>query len=646
MKILFVHTLYGQSGGEDQVFENECNLLSPFVQIKQLKFNNGGSKLAVLCKFLMAPFNLSALYKFNQAVKKEKPDVIHFHNFYFAASPLLIIAAKRKGIPVVVTLHNYRLLCPSATLYHKGKLFLDSLKGGFPWSAVRNKVYRNSFLQTFWLAVTINIHKWIHTWSKVDRYIALTPFAKTLFLKSDLKLDNNQIEVKPNFTVDRGYCIHNRQNYFLFVGRLSPEKGLNILLDSFKGTSFKLLIVGEGPLQAMVDHAVSQNPNIKYLGQRTNLEIIGLMKQATALVFPSMWYEGMPMTILESLSTATPVIAGKIGAMENLIQDGFNGLSVDNLSPESLKEALYKWQNISPHDKTSFARNARDTYERYYTPESNLKQALVIYNSLMLNDKPMETDKSLSEINVLKYPVFNASLEDIQLEQKAVINTLNQYSYVMATKDKNFKEALLASDVLLPDGISIVLACRLLNGSKIKKIAGTDVHQFLLSKLNSTGGGCFYLGSSDTTLEKIKANIKRDYSGIKVGSYSPPYKKEFNDDDNKCMIEAINSFKPDVLFIGMTAPKQEKWAHHHRDALNVKTICSIGAVFDFYAETTARPSQFWVDMGMEWLVRFVHEPRRLWRRYFYYGPVFLYILCKEKFKRTPINHHYPEIKLR
>lgn len=236
--------------------------------------------------------------------------------------------------------------------------------------------------------------------------------------------------------------------------------------------------------------------------------------------------------------------------------------------------------------------------------------------------------------NILSFPVFCLELKNIVFEEKTVINTLNQYSYVMAERNSQFKNALLASDVLLPDGIGIVAACKILNGRRIKKIAGSDLHLHVLQQLKEISGSCFYLGSSASTLERIKKQCEQDFSGVSVGYYAPPFKTKFELEDNQIMIEAINAYNPDVLFIGMSAPKQEMWVHQHKHALNVKAICSIGAVFDFYAGTINRPSKFWVSIGMEWFIRLMKEPSRLWKRYLYYGPVFLFIVLKKKVNQS------------
>jgi len=167
------------------------------------------------------------------------------------------------------------------------------------------------------------------------------------------------------------------------------------------------------------------------------------------------------------------------------------------------------------------------------------------------------------------------------------------------------------------------MAAKYCNGEVIKKIAGNDLHAHLLKLLNEQGGSCFYMGSSNTTLGKVKERINRECPNIRAGFYSPPYKAQFSDEDNQAIVEAIQAFKPDVLFIGMTAPKQEKWLHQHKDEIDFKVASSIGAVFDFYTGTIHRPSQFWINIHLEWLPRLLKEPKRLWRRNFVSTPLFL-----------------------
>jgi len=235
--------------------------------------------------------------------------------------------------------------------------------------------------------------------------------------------------------------------------------------------------------------------------------------------------------------------------------------------------------------------------------------------------------------NYFDYRIYSGNLTQIFLEDRLVINTLNQYSFCLAELDQEFKEALLQADILLPDGIGVVWSNNFLNQKKITKIAGADLHSFLLEKINVHSGKCFYIGSSKDVLEKIRQKITIQYPKIKLKTYSPPFKTEFTEEETLDMIENINKFDPDVLFVGMTAPKQEKWVNKNRAMIKAKVICSIGAVFDFYAGNIQRPGNIWIQLGLEWFVRFVKEPNRMWKRYFYYGPLFIHKVLSRKIQK-------------
>lgn len=228
------------------------------------------------------------------------------------------------------------------------------------------------------------------------------------------------------------------------------------------------------------------------------------------------------------------------------------------------------------------------------------------------------------------YNLFSGNLNSIPASTKTVINTINQYSFCVAERDEEFKKALKSSDILLPDGVGIVAAVKSITGYNLKKISGTDLHENLLERLNGQKGRCFYLGSNKNTLNKIEEKLAAEYPDITVETFSPAYKDQFSEEENREMITAINSFKPDVLFVGMTAPKQEKWVTAHKTEIDARIICSIGAVFDFYAGTVKRPSEFWINLGLEWFIRLCKEPKRMWKRYIYYGPIFAWALIKEK----------------
>lgn len=219
-----------------------------------------------------------------------------------------------------------------------------------------------------------------------------------------------------------------------------------------------------------------------------------------------------------------------------------------------------------------------------------------------------------------------AALNNIP-EGKLLINTINAHSYNTALKDELFAEALTKGDVLIPDGVSIVKACKWLNAKSQPKerIAGWDLFSFEMDKLNRKGGKCFFMGSSEKVLNLIKKRAAVDYPNIKVETYSPPYKPEFSKEENDAIIDAINKANPDLLWIGMTAPKQEKWTYSHWNELNIHChVGTIGAVFDFFAGTVARAPMWWQEHGLEWAYRLLKEPKRMWRRYIIGNTLFLW----------------------
>lgn len=235
----------------------------------------------------------------------------------------------------------------------------------------------------------------------------------------------------------------------------------------------------------------------------------------------------------------------------------------------------------------------------------------------------------IKDLNLL---CSRAELDNLP-EGKLLINTINAFSYNNARRDVLFEEALTKGDVLIPDGISIVRVCRFLKGKSRPKerIAGWDLFVHEMRKLNEKGGKVMFLGSSEKVLTLIRQKAAKVYPNLEVVTYSPPYKPQFTIEDDQNMIQAINEANPDLLWIGMTAPKQEKWAYANWDRLNIHChVGTIGAVFDFFAGTYKRAPMVWQKFGFEWLYRLLKEPRRMWRRYVFGNTLFLMLVVREK----------------
>jgi glycosyltransferase involved in cell wall biosynthesis len=392
MRILLVHNKYQQAGGEDLVFETEGELLVHYNHlVERLIFDNKEIR-TLLDKFLIGLkglYNPDSSRKLEDRIKRFKPDIIHVHNFVPLASPSIFYAAKRNKIPVVVTLHNYRMICPSATLFYDHQIYEKSVHSVFPLNAIYKGVYRNSRIQTAGMVLAMSIHNLIGTWrNKVNKFIVLTEFARNKFTHSALRVSADQFLLKPNFIKDPGNGEANRDNFFLFIGRLSEEKGIDTLLNAAKLHNFKLVIIGDGPLRKKVEEFSAATSNIDYRGFQQKPVILDVLKKCKALLFPSVWYEGFPLTILEAFATGTPVIGSRIGGVAEIVTDNFNGLHFEAGNENDMIRKITQMEQIGLAKKLS--ENARNTYLERYTPERNYKTLMEIYDGAIASALKIE----------------------------------------------------------------------------------------------------------------------------------------------------------------------------------------------------------------------------------------------------------------
>jgi glycosyltransferase involved in cell wall biosynthesis len=383
MKILLMHNYYQNSGGEFTVFNNERTLLENYGNEVIVKtFNNRLiSEFGLVEKIKLiksTAFNTESYNEVLALLQLHKPDVVHVHNFFPLISPSVYHACSSMNVPVVQTLHNYRLLCPGATLFRDGTICEECRVKG-PFASLKYGCYRQSRIQTFAVANMIQSNSKNGTWkTKVDGYICLTDFMKKKFISAGFP--DKKLFVKQNFLFeDPGYNISSEGSY-LFVGRFAITKGINVLLDSIRNNeNINLNIAGKGPLKSFIQQ---QNlPNVKMLGMLTHDEILEEMKKSKAIIFPSIWYEGMPMTIIEAFASGKPVIAGDIGAMPELIEDGKTGLLFKAGDSADLTRKIL-WAENHPSEIREMGKNARRVYEKQYTSEANYKVLKSIYKKL------------------------------------------------------------------------------------------------------------------------------------------------------------------------------------------------------------------------------------------------------------------------
>lgn len=381
MKIAIAHNQYQFRGGEDVVVEQESKLLERKGHhvVKYIISNdNITGFFSKVSAFLNLTYSNSSRKSFYKFLVREKPDIVHVHNFFPLLTPSVFDACKDLNISVVMTLHNYRLICPSALLFHNHQIYEKSIRNG-PMSTITDKVYRNSYIATYALARMIKYHKNLNTWSdKVDKIICLTQFQKDKFQEAGFNVSN--FVLKPNFKFSNpNNPISVRQDKALFVGRLSEEKGLRLLLESFTDLNIDLEIAGIGPLAVLMNNLPR---NISYLGNIDSSEVIAKMSTARCVVMPSLWYETFGLVLIEALSVGTPVICSNIGAMASIIKDGETGLHFNVGDKESLKD---KVRLLFSDDRLhhSMSNNAFFDFRQNYSDSVNYRQLLSIYDDAL-----------------------------------------------------------------------------------------------------------------------------------------------------------------------------------------------------------------------------------------------------------------------
>jgi glycosyltransferase involved in cell wall biosynthesis len=381
IRVVLVHNFYRQPGGEDRVFATEAQVLRErghqVFTYSRRNPKEGGAAVLRLCG--QAFWNQSAYLDLRSLIRNVRPDVVHLHNTFPLISPAACYAARREGIAVVQTLHNYRLLCPNGLFFRDGRPCEDCIDRPVPWPAVLHACYRNSYAASIVAGGTLAAHRALGTWAThVDRYIALTEFARQKFIAGGLAAD--RIVLKPNMVHPDPGLGSGDGRFALFVGRLSHEKGVETLLAAWRRVAnlLPLTIVGDGPLQADVRCAVSENPAISWLGQRSPEEVQALLGRATCLVVPSLWYETFGLVVAEAFARGTPVVASKRGALAELVEHGRTGLHFVPGNPDDLARQV-EWISGNPASMNAMRESARSEYERLYSVGSNYPALCQIY---------------------------------------------------------------------------------------------------------------------------------------------------------------------------------------------------------------------------------------------------------------------------
>jgi glycosyltransferase involved in cell wall biosynthesis len=385
MKVLIIHNSYQQLGGEDIVAGQEAVLLRQGGhEVIEYRRSNYELETLRLWDKLTLPKRViwagDTVQDLSALISHERPHIAHFHNTFILISPAAYRVCQEMSIPVVQTLHNYRLLCPRADFFRNGHICEECLGKTPPWPGVVYGCYRGSRAQTAIVATMLTVHRWLKTWNEqVDAYIALTEFARQKYIQGGLPA--GKIVLKPNFVDPDPGMREGLGDYALFVGRLSPREKLLTLLKAWeKLRGIPLKLIGDRPQEGEIRQFTrgAGLENIEFLGWRPHDQVFGLMKKARFLVFPSEWYETFGLVLVEAFACGVPVVVARLGAMAEIVEDGRTGLFFTSGDADDLATKV-EWAFTHPQEMAQMGRWARQEFEANYTAERNCERLLNVY---------------------------------------------------------------------------------------------------------------------------------------------------------------------------------------------------------------------------------------------------------------------------
>lgn len=394
MKVLFVHNFYRSSApsGEDSVYRSEADLLRMRgVEVIRYEQHNDEINKPVRAAF-GSVWSRKTYHKISSLVKRERPDIAHFHNIWYLISPSAYSACRDAGIPVVQTLHNFRMFCANGLLLKNGRP-CEACVGKIPWRGMVYGCYRNSRVYSLPVAASQIIHTIKKTWGNaIDTYIALTEFGRQKFIQCGLP--GEKIFVKPNFLADPPLPNYTSGDYAIYLGRLSAEKGLDLLLDAaaqyreMTASPLTIKIVGEGSLHEHLKNKAKRGnlDTVEFLGRKDAGHCLQLLSRARFLIMPSVCYENFPMAIRESFACGKPVVASRLGALAELVRDCHTGLLFEPSNPRDLAEKIL-WMERNEAACVEMGRRARHDFDQNYNDEHNFRTLMDIYEQTLRRKK-------------------------------------------------------------------------------------------------------------------------------------------------------------------------------------------------------------------------------------------------------------------
>ena len=626
MRICTVHNEYLRYSGEEAVIEAQERLLREhgheIYRFRRKSTDIGSMRLGKLRAFFSAFENGRSQRELSRVLDSERPDVVHVHNVYPLVSPAVLETCRYHGVPVVMSVHNYRLICPNGLFYSRGAV-CERCRGGKEYWCVLRNCEGNLSKSLGYALRTRRARRKGYFYRNVNVFAALTEFQRAKLVESGLPADG--IRVLPNVVPPIGHGASTDAaagDYVAYVGRVGVEKGIRVLIEAARLCP-EIAFRAVGSFGDRQEAPYAAPDSFRFLGEIPHQQMVEFLSGARLVVSPSLCYEAFPVSIVEAMMAGRPVVASRIGGIPEIVEDGKTGLLFEPGNTRDLVEKIrYLWDRPALCQEMGQAgrRKALDEYgeERHY------ERLLEIYAAARTPSGGPD-----SAVDVLGLPVHATDMRTVvdliarwaEAGDSRVVCAANVHMVMEARDDPRLLHALNGADLSLPDGMPVAWALRAL-GHDTEHLRGTDVTQAVCSRAADQGIPIGFCGSTEETLAALSSCLRRKYPDLRVAfTGSPPF-RDLTPEEDSALVDTIRRSGVRILFVGLGCPKQERWMMAHRGQIDC-VMLGVGAAFDFLAGTTPQAPVCMQRSGLEWIFRLASEPRRLWKRYFKHNPRFV-----------------------
>jgi len=627
MKICLAHNEYGKFSGEEAAVARQIELLKAngheVVTFKRTSAGLERRLFGMVRAFFSGIYNPFSRREFGRFLDEHKPDIVHVHNVFPLISPSILPECRQHGIPVVMTLHNFRLICPNALLSRNGNVCHECL-GGHEWKGVANNCEQNFFKSLGYALRTAVARKKRYFLDNVDVFICLTEFQRAIFAREGFPQDH--LVVIPNFinapSLDAQTSVYSLQStanspYVLYAGRVSPEKDVDALVEAARKLPDVVFKIA-GSHWRMPELAANAPRNMEFLGELPAEKLTGLYAGARMVVFATRCYEGFPAVLLEAMVHARPVICARTGGLPEIVEDSVNGLLYEPSNAGDLAGKIRTlWQDDSRCSE--MGRKGREKALKQYSAQTHFDLLQDVYSGVILKAKHGAT---AGRACLGKFHVDGLTMKEALSRLDSYVKDGRTHSVFFCegsilsniARDAAFVSALESADMVLPDGVGTMLLGRIHGYRFPERIQGPRFMLEVFRESQSNGYRHFFYGSTPEVLKQLAENLQKKFSGCRIaGSYSPPF-RDLTGEEAAQVAGIIEKSGADILWVALGSPRQEKWVAMQAGKIKVPVLLAVGAAFDFHAGHRPWAPEWIRAVGMEWVFRMLTGGGRTFAR--------------------------------